>query len=112
METKQYAKVIEDNTGGLSLYVLNHQDGKCIFAHYDYEFTPGQLADDLEALQRDDSVDHWDGHNQDMADEWSSLEIDGIGRELVAELADGKLYTYPNRMGRAARLAFRLSASL
>ncbi len=112
METRCYAKVIEDNGGGLSLYVLDNDTNRCLFAHMGYEYHPGQLADDLEALQRDDSVDHWDGHNQELADEWPSLDIDGIGRELVAELADGKLYTYPNRMGRAARLAFRLSASL
>lgn len=107
METKCYAKVIEDNGGGLSLYIMDSDTNRCIFAHSGYEYRPGCLIQDLETLKVDDSIGGWEGNDREMAAEWATLDIDGVGRELVAELADGKIYTYPEAMGHAARLEFR-----
>lgn len=106
METRCYAKVIEDNGGGLSLYILDSDTNRCIFAHSGYEHRPGCLTQDLETLQKDDSVGGWEGNDREMAAEWATLGIDGVGRELVAEVADGKMYIYPEDMGYAARLEF------
>lgn len=106
METKYYAKVIEDNGGGLSLYIMDTDTNRCIYACYGYQHQPGLLTQDLKTLQEDDSIEGWKGNNREMVAEWATIDIDGVGRELVAELSDGKMYTYPDAMGHVARLEF------
>jgi hypothetical protein len=102
---KHYAKVIEDNGGGLSLYVMDETD-TCIYAHYGYEYRPGALSEDIKALIKDDSVADWDGCEDDVAAAWRDLDIDGVGREIVASVVDGKLKLHPDIMGAAAKLEF------
>ena len=42
-------KVIEDNGGGLHLYVFSGR--RCIWAHTGYEYSPGNLTADLDSLE-------------------------------------------------------------
>lgn len=106
---KHYAKIIENNAGGLTLYIMDESD-KCVFAHSGYEYVAGQLSDDIKALLANDSCADWDGHEPEIADEWDALEYGNQGKftglELVAETNDSGLHTYPNRMGGAARKEF------
>lgn len=105
MEKQLYAKIIEDNGGGISLYVMDVDD-KCIYAHGGYEYTLGTLIRDLRALIEDDSIADWEGNEEEMVAEWEDLEIDPRHRKIIASVADGKLTTYPDRMGAAGRAEF------
>jgi len=107
MEKKLYAKVIEDNGGGLSIYVMDENE-KCIYAHsgYEYNSEPGRLVDDLKSLADSDSVSDWEGSEEELVAGWKDLDIDGIGREVVADLSNGKLSLYPAVMGAAAMREF------
>lgn len=102
---EHYAKIIEDNGGGLSLYIMDAEE-RCVFAHSGYEYCPGTLSADIKALIEDDSVSDWEGNEEGLIAEWPSLDLDEIGRELIAEVADGKLSLYSKRMGYAGCLEF------
>lgn len=76
---KKY-EVYESNAGNLILIAYN-EDGRADYIHTGYEFVPGQLKQDLQALANgDDPVDDWDGN-----------EIDDYTAEKVAEAENGKL---------------------
>lgn len=107
--------VIEDNGGGLTLMVFA-QDGETIeYIHTGYEYNPGQLTDDLTALENgDDPANEWDGNaleevemtaemdNPEELESWFPWEQKGIGWEVIAD-NDG---IYPSAMGSAAELEF------
>ena len=105
-------KVIEDNGGGLTLMVFA-QDGKTIeYIHTGYEYNPGQLAEDLEAMKSgDDPSKDWDGNDMNNYDgeedpkdleAWFPWEQKGQGWEVVADNSG----VYTEDMGSAARLEF------
>lgn len=60
---KEY-KVIEDNGGGLALVVFA-EDGETVeYIHTGYEYNPGQLTADLEALKNGaDPAKEWEGND-------------------------------------------------
>ena len=102
--------VIEDNGGGLALIVYG-ENGKIEYIHTGYEYHPGQLSDDLEALKNgDDPARDWDGNdlhttgmeNPEELESWFPWEQKGVGWEIVAD-NDG---IYPEEMGTAARIEF------
>ena len=102
---KYYAKVIEDNGGGLHLYVMDEAD-TCIYAHYGYEYRPGALREDIQALIDNDSVGGWEGCEENVAEAWEELDLCQIGLVVVAEVENGKILLCPERMGAAAKLEF------
>ena len=108
---KEY-KVIEDNGGGLALVVFA-EDGETVeYIHTGYEYNPGQLTEDLEALKNgDDPAKDWDGNDLDSVDGlenptdlegWFPWNQKGQGWEVVAD-NDG---IYPEDMGGAASREF------
>lgn len=104
--------VIEDNGGSLALAVFA-EDGETIdYIHAGYEYNPGQLSEDLEALKNgSDPVKEWDGNElysdpemeapEDL-ESWFPLDQKGTGWEIVAD-NDG---IYPDDMGSAAKFEF------
>lgn len=102
-----YAKVIEDNGGGLHLYVMDSTD-TCIYAHYGYEYRPGALTEDIKALIETDSVTDWEGYEENVAEEWEKLDIECTSRNIVADVTDSKLTLFPEKMGRAAQLELKI----
>lgn len=106
--------VIEDNGGGLTLVVFA-ADGETIeYIHSGYEYNPGQLTEDLEALNNgDDPVKDWDGNDLNNAEmeapedleSWFPWNQKGVGWETVAD--NGGIY--PEDMGAAARAEFGIS---
>jgi hypothetical protein len=108
MSDKLDYRVIEDNGGGLHLFVFDDQD-RVIFAHSGYEYNPGQLSQDLDALDTGDDTSDWDGNSDDPQGEWDALgvyEPEHIGVEIVAAGTNGRRKLYPHRMGTAAQIEF------
>lgn len=106
---KKY-QVIEDNGGGLTLIVYG-ENGEIEYIHTGYEYYPGQLLNDLEALKDgDDPARDWDGNDlyttgmehPEELESWFPWEQKGIGWEVVAD-NDG---VYPEEMGEAASIEF------
>lgn len=106
---KKY-QVIEDNGGGLTLIVYG-ENGEIEYIHTGYEYHPGGLLDDLEALKNGDDPAHdWDGNDlytiemehPEELESWFPWEQRGIGWKVVAD-NDG---VYPEEMGEAASIEF------
>lgn len=103
--------VIEDNGGGLTLVVFA-RDGETVeYIHSEYEYNPGQLTEDLDALKAGaDPAQEWAGNELDNADmeapedleSWFPWEQKGPGWQIVAD-NDG---VYPEDMGAAAKIEF------
>ena len=102
--------VIEDNSGEISLIVYGEY-GKIEYIHTGYEYHPGYLSDDLEALKNGDDPAHdWDGNdlhttemeNPEDLESWFPWEQKGIGWNVIAD-NNG---IYPGKMGTAAHIEF------
>ena len=114
VEVMKKYKVIEDNGGGLALVVFA-EDGETVeYIHTGYEYNPGQLTEDLEALKNgDDPAKDWDGNDLNNAEmeapedleSWFPWNQKGVGWETVAD--NGGIY--PEDMGAAARAEFGIS---
>ena len=71
-------EVFESNGGGLTLVVYGPRY-TVEYIHTGYEYSPGQLSADLDALRRGD----------DPATEWEGNEIDDYNGDLAYDLATG-----------------------
>lgn len=102
--------VIEDNGGGLHLYVW--QDDQVVYGHSGYEHNPGQLTNDLRELDFGSDVETWDGNEDDPQAEWDywtpEMQRNG-GYQIVARGKNGERSIYADRMGAAARKEFNIS---
>ena len=102
-------QVIEDNGGGLALYVFGEggiDGGVVVFAHTSYEYNKGQLSIDLDNLDAGGDVALWDGNEDDPQALYDDLDNFETGWQKVAEGFDGKRNLYPKLMGTAAQLEF------
>lgn len=96
-------EVFENNAGGLALVVYGPH---CTvdYIHTGYEYSPGQLSADLDALRR----------GADPAMEWDDNEIDDFNGDQVCDLTEGawgqaiadNWGTYYHLMGAAGRREF------
>ncbi len=108
---KYEASIIEDNGGGLYLFVFeNGIDSKVRWGHWDYEYNPGQLSDDIKSLlDGTDPVTDWDGAEETAQEVYDGFNDDVPGWEVVAQVYDGQLHLFPSRMGAAAQIEFTKS---
>jgi len=99
-------EVIEDNGGGLTLAVFN-ENGLVEYLHTGYEYSPGNLLDDLRALKSGDNpVEEWDGNEDDPQGIYDDLISDiPCGCQIVADSKQ----IYPDRMGFAACKEFGIA---
>lgn len=98
-------QVIEDNGGGLHLYVFSGRH--CVWAYTGYEYSPGSLLESLESLENgDDPRRDWDGGVDDPQGTYDNTTSYKHGWELVAEGGKGRRKLYKGRMGRAAQTEF------
>jgi len=107
MEHKYGYKVIEDNGGGLSLFVLRGR--KVIYSHSGYEYNRGQLTQDLDELDSGTDVTSWDGCDDSPQDIYDNLTSYEYGWEVVATGGRGKRHLNKGKMGVAACLEFGVS---
>lgn len=101
-------KVIEDNGGGLHLYVFS--GSKCVWAYTGYEYNPGNLVQDLSALEDGaDPRDDWEGGVDDPQATYENTTSYEYGWEVVAECGKGRRKLHKAKMGRAAQVEFGVS---
>src|ERR1700761_1019820 len=101
-------QVIEDNGGGLHLFVYGDggiDGGKVIYAHSGYEYNKGQLTTDLSNLDEGGDVGQWDGCEDGNLQAYAQ-SYDDPSSSVVAQGADGERRLFTARMGRAAQLEF------
>lgn len=97
-------QVFEDNAGHLTL-IVKDQEGRVVFAHSGYEESPGMLSVDLQSLDRGESPEGWDGHEEGVGGWYTMMAEDDNFRVIAWGQAGGR--EYAERMGRAGELEFR-----
>jgi len=100
-------RVIEDNGGGLHLFVFSGR--KIVFASSGYEYRPGALVGDLDALDTGDDTATWDSNSDNPQGDWDSIISHAYGWEIVASNVSGKRKLHKSRMGAAACIEFGVS---
>ncbi len=101
-------KVIEDNGGGLHLYVFSGRN--CVWAHTEYEYSPGSLTADMSSLEAGHvAMRGWDGGVDDPQKTYDDTTSYEYGWEVVAEGGKGRRKLHKAKMGRAAQIEFGIS---
>ena len=81
-------KAIEDNSGGLHLFVFEDVDGdgkeKVIYEHSGYEYVKGQLNDDLKALHNGGHPEDWDGCEENPERDYEHMINSEYGYKIIA----------------------------
>lgn len=109
MTTYDYS-VIEDNGGGLHLYIFPHGSDVPVKAFGGYEYNPGHLTTDLDLLDKGDGAATWDNGTDDPAADWDDLTSRDYGYQVIAYGEGGQRTLYPERMGRAGQIEFGIDA--
>jgi hypothetical protein len=97
-------KVVEDNGGGLSLYVF--WGGKVVYSHSGYEYNHGQLTYDLDTLDAGTNVKGWDGCEANPQESYDNITSYEYGWEVVVSGGSGNRHLHKARMGGAAMREF------
>jgi len=92
-------EVIEDNGGGLSLWIF--KGSTLVFGHTGYEYFYGQLCESIRSLEDGGNPEGWDGNDFSIGDYRAILEH-GEGFRIIYDNKD----IYPELMGAAGRLEF------
>lgn len=101
-------QAIENNGGGLSLFVFHGK--KVIFAHSGYEYSKGSLITDLDALDTGDDTKSWEGNEDNPQGVYDKITSYEYGWVIVASGANGNRKLFKSEMGSAAQLEFNVSA--
>lgn len=99
-------QVIEDNGGGLHLFLLRGR--RVIHATANYEFYAGALMADIDALVAGDE-NFEESNVDDPQAAYDYLIGSEYGAEIIAEGGKGRLKLHKSRMGRAAQSEFGIS---
>lgn len=101
--TAHYYSVIEDNAGGLHLYVFGGAAAEtCVYACHGYERRPGALLADITKLELGDDTSAWDG-DEDPQAAWDAWTFGPNGWTQIAD-EDGPVPK--ENMGAAGRREF------
>lgn len=100
-------KVVEDDGGGLTLYVFG-PDETVIYSYARYENCQGQLLRDLDALDAEVDITQWEECEANPQESWDRWKNHEHGWNVVASGKDGQRTLYPDKMGNAAQSEFGL----
>jgi hypothetical protein len=105
MGTYDYT-VIEDNGGGLHLFLFH--PGSDTPARYfaDFEYNPGSLVQSLDALDAGDDTSTWEGARDDATEAWAYINGHDFGYEVICYGENGQRTVKPDKMGAAGQVEF------
>lgn len=100
-------QVIEDNAGGISLFVFN-PPGECIYYSAGYELNPENLLIDIASLE--DGVDptFWDSYPFDQDKSYQEAYNDLTSWDCGWEIIADETAIYPEKMGLSGRSIFKV----
>lgn len=98
--------VIEDNGGGLHLFLFRPGTEELVSAYTGFEYAPGSLLASLASLNDGDDAKRWDGKMDDAQEVWDYLREHDYSHKVIA-YSDGQAYAInPDHMGAAGRIEF------
>lgn len=110
MNTSKYEySVIEDNGGGLHLFLFEPDTETPVKGFTGFEYAPGSLATSLDSLDEGDDAHNWDGAMDDVLEQWQYVQ-GNVGYQVICH-GDGKTRKlWPDHMGRAGQIEFGVEA--
>ena len=105
MQTYDYT-VLEDNGGGLHLFLFHPGSDTPVTGFTDFEYTPGSLIESLDALDAGDDASTWDGRMGDVAGMWQAYLDSEFGYAVICYGENGQRTVKPEKMGRAGQIEF------
>jgi hypothetical protein len=102
--------VVEDNGGGLHLFLFEPGTDTLVSGFTDFEFVPGALAESLDGLDAGDDTSGWEGEMYDAQEEWNFLQSHEYGHWIIAYSEGDTRVIKPDRMGKAGQTEFCPSA--
>jgi hypothetical protein len=103
--------VIEDNGGGLHLFLFRPGCDNPCDGFTGFEYNPGSLVESLDALDNGDDATTWEGHMDDPQAQWDYIHSFEFGYQVICSAEDGKRTTKPDKMGRAGQIEFEVEAA-
>lgn len=102
--------VIEDNGGGLHLYLFEPGTENVTMGFDGFEYAPGSLVESLDALDNGDDATTWDGKKDDAQADWDYVHQHEFGYAVICYGENGGRTLHPERMGRAGQIEFGIDA--
>lgn len=107
MNTSKYDyTVIEDNGGGLHLFLFRPGTEKIVMGFTGFEYSPGNLVPALDLLDDGDNARSWDGKMDDAQAQWDYIHSHEFGYQVIAYSENGERTIKPEKMGRAGQIEF------
>lgn len=107
MNTSKYDyTVIEDNGGGLHLFLFRPGTEKIVMGFTGFEYTPGSLVESLNALDSGDNARSWDGKMDDAQAQWDYIQSHDSGYDVICYGENGERTIKPEKMGSAGQIEF------
>lgn len=106
MTSKYDYSVIEDNGGGLHLFLFRPGTEEIVMGFTGFEYAPGGLVVSLDSLDTGDSARSWDGKMDDAQAQWDYIHDNDSGYQVICYGENGERILKPDRMGRAGQIEF------
>lgn len=101
--------VIEDNGGGLHLFLFEPGAEEILEGYDGFEYTPGSLVTSLDDLDAGHTTRGWEGRKANPQEDWEYIQSHDTGYQVVCYGEHGERTLYPERMGAAAKLEFNVT---
>ena len=116
MLNKLKFEAIEDNSGGLHLFIFEDASGngndQIIYEHSGYEYNLGQLTDDIASLLSGGHPDNWEGCEDNPQSDYDYVTNNQYGFNIVASCNYHGVYEIDiNAMGLSALREFNIDNS-
>lgn len=110
MSSKYDYSVIEDNGGGLHLFLFRPGTEEIVMGFTGFEYAPGSLTTSLDSLETGDTARSWDGKMDDAQAQWDYIHDNDSGYQVICYGENGERILKPDRMGRAGQIEFGVTA--
>lgn len=111
MSIKYDYSVIEDNGGGLHLFVFKAGKDKPVAAFSGFEYTKGSLIESLDGLDKGEDMRGWEGKAPNAQEFWDSVLASEYGYATICYRVDGERTIEAHKMGRAGQIEFDIETA-
>lgn len=111
MTSKYDYSVIEDNGGGLHLFLFRPGTEEIAMGFTGFEGAPGSLVTSLDSLDSGDSARSWDGKMDDAQEQWDFFQSHDYSHQVIVYGENGERTLKPDRMGRAGQIEFGVATA-
>lgn len=102
--------VVEDNGGGLHLFLFRPGTEELVAGYTGFEYAPGSLVASLDSLDDGDDASRWEGEMDNAQEEWDYFQSHDYSHQVICYRDSGERIIHPDRMGKAGQLEFSIES--